>query len=265
MTPHRWFAIRLLGISVLLIAPPAWSAQDTPLPALREWMWRTEQGDTYIQRREYTKAEEEIKLAVQAARPHYPKTQRLLARSYCDLARVLYHQKRYAEAEPLAKWALSVREADKKASPDAVFQCVYTLGLIEAALKQHAAAESLLQRSLALQEKNLGADHVNGILILIQLATVYIEQNRYSDAETLYARAIAIHERKTPDENLGLADTAEKYAALLRRMNRNDDAARWHARAAAIRDTVATKAARAKADRASKELQGFRSALDRVP
>ena len=143
-----------------------------------------------------------------------------MARSYCELARVLYHQKRYADAEPLARWALSVRDSDKKARPDAVFQCVYTLALIQSAQKHYGEAERLFKRALALQEKNLGRDHINSNLILDQLATVYVEQAKYAEAEPLYLRSIAIDERKTPDENLELAETAEKYAASLRLMKR---------------------------------------------
>ena len=47
--------------------------------------------------------------------------------------RALYQQARYAEAEPLAKWALSVRVADRYARPEAVFQCLFTLGAIDSA------------------------------------------------------------------------------------------------------------------------------------
>jgi tetratricopeptide (TPR) repeat protein len=258
MGPHPGFPRRLLGLVVVFAAPPASLAQDAPLEVLRVWLGHTEEAGRYLEGGKYAKAEERIHLAIKEIRPYFPATRRLLARNYCEMARVLYCQKRYAEAEPLAQWALSVRETDKKASPEAVFQCVYTLGLIQAALKHPGAAEPLFLRALALQEKSLGSDHVNCILVLIQLAGVYVQQDKFADAEALYVRAIAIHERKMPDENVDLAETAEKYALLLRRMNRNDDADRWHARAAAIVDTVATKAARAKADRTQKAFQAFK-------
>jgi tetratricopeptide (TPR) repeat protein len=249
---------RLIGLVILLTCPAASLAQGNHLGALRDWQWHTEEAAKYLGKGDYTKAEERINLAIKEIRPYLPDTRRLMARSYCDLARVLYHQKRYAEAEPLAEWALSVRDGDTKASSDSVFQCLYTLALIHSARQHHADAEPLLKRALALQEKNLGADHINSILILNQLAIVNVEQTKYSEAEALYVRAIAIHDRKTPDENLGLAETAESYAVLLRRMKRFDDADKWHARALAIRDAVATKAAKAKADRVAEEFKGFK-------
>ena len=104
----------------------------------------------------------------------------------------------------------------KNSPPTAVFQCLYTLGLIRSAQEHHADAEPLLERALAIQEKAVGRDHVNTTLILEPLAIVYREQGKLDKAESLYLRTIAIHERMTPGENLALAETAEKYAVLLR-------------------------------------------------
>jgi tetratricopeptide (TPR) repeat protein len=233
-------------------------AQINHLDALREWLRNTEEAAQYVEKGDYIRAEQRLNLAIKEVRPYFPDTQRVMARSYCELARVLYHQKRYAEAEPLVQWSLTIREADKKASPGAVFQCVYTLGLIKSAQKKYGEAEQLFKRSLALQEKNLGNDHVNSAMIMNQLALVYIEQARLSEAEALYLKSIAIHERRAPNENLELADTAEQYAELLKRMKRPDDAQRWRARALAIRDNVATRAAKAQADRVEKEFRGFK-------
>ncbi|MFI5457135.1 MAG: tetratricopeptide repeat protein [Isosphaerales bacterium] len=240
-----------------LHATPA-AAQDIPLGALRDWMYYDEGGRSYLDKGDYTKAEIQFNMAIQQIKPYSARNPRLMARSYCDLARVLYHQRRYAEAEPLAKWALSVREADKKAGDDAVFQALYTLGLIHSAQQHFSEAEPLLKRALALQEKVLSMGHVNTLTTLDQLAMVYREQRKYKEAELLYLRAVAIHERKTPDQNLDLADTADNYAALLRKMNRTDEAENWEARALKNRDTVATRRARAKADQTERTLKSFK-------
>ena len=181
-------------------------------------MRNTEEAATYVDKGDYVKAEERLKLAIKEIRPFLPDTQRIMARSYCELARVLYHQKRYAEAEPLARWALSVREADKKAKPDSVFQCVYTLALIQSAQKQHGEAEAAPQAVARTSGKEPGArphqQHSPPESTRDRLRRAGEIRRRRS----LYLRSIAIHERKTPDENLDLAETAEKYAALLRRM-----------------------------------------------
>ena len=205
---------------VQLLAATA-GAQDIPYFVLREWIFYDERGRSALERGDYAKAELQFNKAIKQIRPYTNRDPRLMARSYCDLARVLYHQGRYAEAEPLAKWALSVREADKKATSDAVFRCLYTLGLIHAAQQHFAEAEPLLKRALALQEKNLARGHVNTLVTLDRLAMVYRDQAKYTEAEPLYLRAMAIHERNTPDENLDLAETALHYAVLLRKMNRD--------------------------------------------
>jgi len=246
-----------LVFAALYSASPA-GAQDVPLVALRNWMWYNERGWADLDNGYYARAEQKFHLAIKEIKPYAPANRRLMARTYCDLARVLYHEERYAEAEPLAKWALSVRDADKKASSDAVFQCLFTLATIQAAQKRYADAEPLLVRGLAIQEKDLVPGHVNTLFTLDALAVVYREQGKYAQAEPLYKRAIAILERNRPDENLDLADMAEQYAILLRKMNRTDQAQKWQVRATAIRDTVSSKEARARADRPERTLRGFR-------
>ena len=254
---HRRTSIQLLGV-FLALGPSAAFAQGLHLDALREWLRNTEEAARFLDTGDYVHAELRLNLAIKAVRPYLPDTRRNMARSYCELARVLYHQKRYGDAEPLARWALSVRDSDAKANPESVFQCVYTLAMIQSAQKHYGEAERLFKRALALQEANLGRDHINSNLTLNQLAIVYVEQAKYADAEPLYLRSIAIHERKTPEENIELAETAEKYAALLRLMKRDYDAGRWQARAQTIRDTVAAKAAKAKADRLADQFKAYK-------
>jgi Tfp pilus assembly protein PilF len=250
---------RLILFALLVpVTPSAALARGDHLIALRDWQWHTEEAAKYLNRGDYAKAEQRVNLAIKEIRPYLPETRRIMARSYCELARILYHEKRYADAEPLAKWALAVREEDKKASPNAIFQSVYTLASIHAAQKHYDKAEPLLKRALALQEKNLGLDHANSIATMTKLAMVHMQQANYAAAEPLYRRAISIEERTRPEENLDLADTAEEYAKLLRHMKRDDDAEKWQARALKIRDTVASRAARAKADRFEKEFQSFK-------
>jgi Tetratricopeptide repeat len=242
---------KLMAISAIFLAvsPGATAAfaGDTHLRALRYWMQATGEAAAAFQKGDDARAQERLTAAIAEIRPYLPETRGIMARTYCELARVLYHQRRYAEAEPLARWALSVRDSDNQARPDAVFQCVYVLALIEAALKHHAMAEPLLKRALVLQEQNLGRDHIDSAVIVDELALVCAERAKYSEAESLYLRSIAIQERETGGENLDLAATADRYASLLARMRRFDDAKHWHARAFAIREKVASDAAARKA------------------
>ena len=248
----------LITVLLSLALSRAVVAQPNHLPALRDWQYDQEQAAQYLRQGNYAKAEERLNLAIKNIRPYLPDTRRIMAKSYCDLARVLYHQKRYAEGEPLARWALSVRGVRKTAQSRRRFSVCLCTRVDSVGAQQHVEAEQLLKRALALQDENLGRDHINSIFTLDQLSKVYIEEAKFADAESLYLRSIAIHERKSPDENLDLAETAEKYAKLLRLMKRNADADEWDARARKIRDTAQTSAAKAQANRVAQEFRGYK-------
>ena len=133
-------------------------------------MWWNEYGWKDLEKGHYDRAEQKFKMAIKEIEAYSPGNRKLMARTYCDLARVLYYQERYADAEPLAKWALLVRDADKKASADSVFQSVYTLASIELAQEQYPEAELHLKRALSIQEKVLPVGHVNILPTLDRLA-----------------------------------------------------------------------------------------------
>jgi len=234
------------------------SAEDIPPGIVSDWKFYNDAGWRCLNRGDFALAEERFNMAIREIRPYFPKSARLMARTYCDLARALYHQGRYAEAQPLAQWALTVRAADTKTAPEVLFQCNYTLGLIHAAQAHYTDAEPFLKRAIALQEKSIGGEHVNMATTLEVLAAVYADLQRYSQAESLYRRVIAIRERTDPDLNLDLAETATNFAEVLRRMRQPDEAAKWESRAKAIQKNVDDKARKSRFDHASAAFQGFK-------
>ena len=201
------------------------------LDALREWLRHTEEAAKSLDSGDYVKAEERLNAAIKEVRPYLPERAATWPAAIASWRGCSIIKNGTPRPSPSLDGPCSVRERDKNARPESVFECVYTLGLIQAAQKHHGEAEQLLKRSLAMQEKNLGRDHINSTIILNQLASLYVDQAKYANAEPLYARLVTIHERKAPEENLDLAETADKYAELLRLMNRSADADRWHTRA----------------------------------
>jgi tetratricopeptide (TPR) repeat protein len=254
---HRklWTAALTLALCQSAIAA---GDPEIPLGIIGDWRFYNDAGWRCLYKGDLELAEQRFSLAIKALRPYYPTSARLLARSYCDLARVLYHEGRYAEAEPLAKWALGVREADKNTTPEVLFQCNYTLGLIEAAEGHYTDAEPVLKKAIALQEKALGEDHINSAVTLEHLAALYTDMQRYTQAESLYKRVIAIEERMRPAENHELADTVSHYAELLRRMRQPAEAEKWESRAKAIEKTISEKGRKSRLDQASNTFQGFK-------
>src|SRR5262249_29674938 len=127
--PHRLLA----GLVALLLGPANVRADEIPFRVLQDWKYYNDTGWIFLNKGDYSRAEQRFRMAITEIRPYQTTDQRLLARGYADLARVLYHQGRYADAEPLAAWALSVRESHPRVTPDAVFQSLYTLALIHMA------------------------------------------------------------------------------------------------------------------------------------
>ena len=179
------FLQRLLaGLVALILSSAAARGDEIPIRVLQDWKYYNDTGWTYLNRADYARAEQRFKKAIDEIRPYQRSDQRLLARSYADLARVLYHQGRYADAEPLARWALSVRESHPKVNPDAVFQSLYTLAMIHLAQSHFDESERLLRRALDLQEKALGSGHINRAT-LDELGGVCLEQKNCSRGSAL--------------------------------------------------------------------------------
>ena len=103
--------------------------------------------------------------------------------------RALRDQGRYAEAEPLFKRCLAIREkALGPDHPDVGSSLNNLAGLYQrpGPLRRGRAA---LQARLAISEKALGPDHPDVGSSLNNLAELYRDQGRYAEAEPLYKRA----------------------------------------------------------------------------
>jgi tetratricopeptide (TPR) repeat protein len=220
------------------------SSDGVPYQAFRKWQFDNDAGWLAFRSGNLTRAEERFKAAIEDIHPYEKADPRLLARSYCDLAQVLIDQSRYDQAEPLAKWALTVREKHPRIQAEAIYQNLYVLAQIHCAQRRFADAEPLLRRALALQEKALGDNQPALATTLDDLAWVVAELGKLSEADSLYKRALAIFTRTLPANHLDIAATSEHYAVLLRRMNRLTEAEWLEARARTIRSEAATAAPR---------------------
>jgi tetratricopeptide (TPR) repeat protein len=117
-----------------------------------------------------------------------------VAVSLQSLAVLYYHEGRYADAEPLYKRALAIRE--KAFGPDDP-QIATSLNSLPALDSQgrYADAEPLLRRALAIREQALGRDHPDVATSLNNLAFLCRTQARYADAEPFYKQALTIWEK----------------------------------------------------------------------
>src|SRR5689334_10000629 len=133
----------LLALFVMAPADSASTAAREPIDVIRVWLFQNDMGWFALMNGDLTLAEARFKAAIKVVRPYEKSDPRLMARSYCVLALVLYQQARYDQAEPLAKWALQVRERVPGIYPDTIYQNLYVLAQIHCAQRRFKDAEPL--------------------------------------------------------------------------------------------------------------------------
>ncbi len=120
----------------------------------------------------------------------------------------LYLRARYAEAEPLFRRALAIREAALGPDHPDTALSLNNLAELLRAQGRSGEAEPLFRQALAIREAALGPDHPNTAQSLNNLAALLWAQGRYGEAESMYRRALTINDalwRAHPgDSELGL-------------------------------------------------------------
>ncbi len=159
-----------------------------------------------------------------------------VAASLNNLAILYADQGRYAEAEPLYKRALAIKE--KVLGPEHVdfATTLDSLASLYADQGRFAEAEPLYKRALAIKEKVLGPEHIDFAGRLNNLATLYKDQSRYAEAEPLYKRALAIKEKVLGPGHPSFAGSLDNLAILYADQSRYAEAEPLYKRALAIRE-----------------------------
>jgi CHAT domain-containing protein/Flp pilus assembly protein TadD len=108
-----------------------------------------------------------------------------------NLALLYQEQGRYADAEPLYKRSLAIRQ--KTLGPDHpdVATSLNNLAWLYKDQGRYADAEPLYKRSLAIKETSLGPDHPDVATALNNLAALYDNQGRYADALPIIAQTLS--------------------------------------------------------------------------
>ena len=228
-------ALLALAASVMLAR-----ADDglSDVEAVSHWSYYNNMGWKAFAEGNLDVAEFRFSRAVQVVRPYGKEHPGLLARSYHDLTRVLCAQKRFKEAEPLARWVVEAREHDPRTRDDALFDAVYLLAVIERQLGRDAEAVPILLKAVAIEERNLGPSSPQLALTIKELADAEAMSGSYPEAEGHYARAVGIHE-KADAETADLAEALEGRAAILATLGREDEARAAAERAAGVRERLA--------------------------
>ncbi|HIJ83276.1 MAG TPA: CHAT domain-containing protein, partial [Magnetococcales bacterium] len=152
------------------------------------------------------------------------------------LAELYRNQGQYAQAEPLHKRSLAIRE--KALGPDhpGVALGLNNLAGLYRTQGQYAQAEPLYKRSLAIWEKALGPEHPDVAQSLNNLAELYRNQGQYAQAEPLCKRSLAILEKALGPEHPGVALSLNNLAVLYQTQSQYAQAELFYKRSLTIRE-----------------------------
>ena len=249
---------RAAGLAAVVVgcAVAAAKAADPSLAALHDWQYYNNSGWRALNSGNNDRAAQAFRHAIEVLQPYQVSEGKALARSYADYAEVLYRQQRYDAADPLARWALTVRERSNMVKSETIRQNLDLLARIQLGRRRSVEAESLLSRLLALQEAALGTGDPELIATVESLAQLKADQGKTAEAERLYRRALTIRDENSA-RNFKEAEDLEQQAAVLKAVSSagrggmtgsgsmlrlNDQAQMLNTRAHAARETTADSA-----------------------
>ncbi len=213
-----WLVVVVVGLVYLALAAIAYGLlQGSP------WETYMAAGDKAYQQGNYQEAEKQLVAALKEAEGFGPQDPGL-ATSLNDLAVVFQTQGKYADAEPLHKRSLAIREKVLRLEHPDVAQSLNSLAALYHAQDRYAEAEPLHKRALAIWEKALGGEHPHVATGLNNLALLYHAQGKYAEAEPLYKRSLAIGEKALGPEHPNLAMSLNNLAGLYHAQGRYAEA-----------------------------------------
>ena len=133
-----------------------------------------------------------------------------------NLAAVYQSLGRHAEAEPLYRRSLAIREEALGPDHADVGTAVNNLAALLNSQGRSAEAEPLFRRNLAIREKVLGPNHPDVGTALHNLAVLVDSLGRHTEAEPMYRRDLAISEKAYGPNHLSVGITLTNLAELLR-------------------------------------------------
>ena len=157
-----------------------------------------------------------------------------LATTLNNLAALHHAQGGYAEAEPLLRRSLGIREKVLGAEHPDVGQSLNNLAGLYNSQGRYSEAEPLYRQTLSLYENALGEEHSNVGISLSNLALLYHAQGRYAEAESLYRRSLGIREKALGVEHPEVGGSLNNFALLYDSQGRYAEAALLYRRTLSI-------------------------------
>lgn len=141
---------------------------------------------------------------------HFPEAGSLLGRA----GSYLHRRARYAEAEPLCRRALKIRETEFGTEHLEVATSLTDLARIFDIECRFNEAEPLFRKALDIRNRVLAPDHADIATSLNDLADLYYAQGRYKEAEPLYLQALDLRQNILPADHPELAISLNSVARM---------------------------------------------------
>ena len=151
----------------------------------------------------------------------------------------LYNEDKFAEALPIAKRVLEIRESVLGGDHTAVADALNNLAAVYLGQGNNREAESLLKRSLVIYEKAEGTENPKLCFILEKLAWIRLANNDYGKAEDLLKRSLAIKEKIFGEKSRETAQSLLFLAQFYQHEDKRNKAISFYQRAIAIAEAVA--------------------------
>lgn len=148
----------------------------------------------------------------------------------------LYSAGQYAEAEPILKQALLIRERALGPEHPDTATSLNNLAMLYEKQGKHREALPILERALVICEKALGPEHPDTIIGVNNLAIALISQGSYQAAAPLLKRALALREQLLGDEHPDTGKSVNNLAMLYEKLGQYRDAVPLLERALGIRE-----------------------------
>ncbi len=192
MTKTRWVVVGLVCLAAAAVG----------YTFLQGSSWETHMaaGAKAYQQGNYPEAEKQFAAAVKEAEQFGPEDPRLTT-TFNNLAVLYKAQGRYAEAEPLYKRSLAIREKALGPEHRKLALAFNNLATLYQAQGKYANAEPLYKRALAIWEKALGPEHPDVATALENYAALLRKTERSGEANRMELRAKAIrakHAKENP-------------------------------------------------------------------
>jgi CHAT domain-containing protein/tetratricopeptide (TPR) repeat protein len=146
------------------------------------------------------------------ARDHTPEE---LAAALTWLAMAKQGNGRYAEAEPLFRRALALREQAEGPEHPRTAESLRKLAWLLDYEGRYADAEPLARRALAIDEKRLGPEDLETAYSLDYLGCILNEEARFAEAEPMLRRALAIRQKRLAADHVRVGESFNDLGQLL--------------------------------------------------